>query len=154
MFCVKPLRLASFRAVLEDVSDAALDHARPPDAAPADAPAQPAARFGQFGSLLSAMARGPWTALSPRRMTRLYGEARGAAAADPPSSTANEAEQVGQALHIRPWLTARELRRIRRQFARGNHPDRMPASFRDQATRRMVIANGLIDQALKALKPN
>jgi hypothetical protein len=85
-------------------------------------------------------------------MSHFYAEARNNGAADKPDS-ADEAEQVGEELHIRPRLTARQLRTIRREFARGNHPDRMPASFRDQATRRMVIANGLIDQALKALKP-
>jgi hypothetical protein len=153
MFCVKSLRLASFRAVLEDVSDAAPDHTRPPDAAASDGPAWATARFEQFGSLLSAMARGSRAAFSPGRMSHLYAEARGGAAAEKPGSTDDEAEQVGAALDIRPRLTARELLRIRRNFARENHPDRMPASHRDQATRRMVIANGLIDQALKALKP-
>lgn len=154
MFCVKSLRLANFRAVLEDVSDAAPEHARPPDGAPADAPVWAPTRFEQFGLLLSAMARGSRAAFSPGRMSHLYAEAWGGSAAEKPGSTDDEAEQVGAALHIRPRHSARELRHIRREFARDNHPDRMPAAHRDRATRRMVIANGLIDQALKALKPN
>lgn len=33
----------------------------------------------------------------------------------------------------------------RRRFARDNHPDTLPAELRENATQRMMIANGLID---------
>jgi hypothetical protein len=33
-----------------------------------------------------------------------------------------------------------------------HHPDRVPASAREQATRRMTIANCLIDEALRGIK--
>lgn len=36
----------------------------------------------------------------------------------------------------------------RRAFARINHPDRVHSDYRDNATRRMMIANMLIDRAL------
>ena len=63
----------------------------------------------------------------------------------------SEADSVAEELRLRPRLTAKDLHRVRRQFARGNHPDRVPPPLRERATRRMVIANTLIDQALKAL---
>jgi hypothetical protein len=41
-----------------------------------------------------------------------------------------------------------EIRERRRLFALENHPDRVSADYREQATRRMMIANQLIDKAL------
>jgi hypothetical protein len=58
------------------------------------------------------------------------------------------ARELGLAGH----LTAGEIERIRRRFALANHPDRVPASQRDLATRRMTIANMLVDQALAACR--
>jgi hypothetical protein len=65
----------------------------------------------------------------------------------------SEQQLIADELGLNPSLTARTLRRMRRRFALTNHPDRVPAAEREQATRRMVIANGLIDQALQ-LKSN
>jgi hypothetical protein len=150
MFCVKPLRLASFRAVLEDLGNAAPEDCRPPDGGARDAPFGHSARCERFGSLLSAMARGSWNFVSPSSLSHLYAEARAGAASESPRGM-SEAEMVAGELCLRPRLTAQELRRIRREFALGNHPDRVPAPLRERATRRMIIANTLIDQALKAL---
>ena len=149
MFSVKSLRLVSFRAVLEDLGDAAPDDRRPPCNA-RDAPSAHSAHIEQFGSIVNAMARGSWNFVSPSRLAHLYAEAR-AGAVPHKQRSMSEAESVAEELHLRPRHTAKELRRIRREFARGNHPDRVPAPLRDRATRRMVIANTLIDQALKAL---
>jgi hypothetical protein len=149
MFCVKPLRLASFRAVLEDLADAAPDDGRAPDDGCCDPSLGFPARFEQFGSLLGAMARGSGSFVSPVRLSRLYAEARAGAASSPHNMS--EAESVAEDLCLRPRLTAQELRHKRREFAFGNHPDRVLAPLREQATRRMSIANTLIDQALKAL---
>jgi hypothetical protein len=44
-----------------------------------------------------------------------------------------------------------EIRERRREFALANHPDRVGADYRDAATRRMMIANQLIDAALARL---
>ena len=52
-------------------------------------------------------------------------------------------------LHITPNLTSTDLKLIRRRFAKANHPDRVAPAVRDQATRRMTIANSLIDEALR-----
>ena len=40
-----------------------------------------------------------------------------------------------------------DLDRVRRDFARSNHPDRVDASLRERAIIRMQIANHLIDEA-------
>jgi hypothetical protein len=47
--------------------------------------------------------------------------------------------------------TPEELHRIRRRFALSNHPDRVAPALRAVATRRMMIANRLIDEALARL---
>jgi hypothetical protein len=56
---------------------------------------------------------------------------------------------VAEELGLRPGLTPWELGRVRRNFALSNHPDRVLPAHRDQATRRMAIANILIDRALR-----
>jgi hypothetical protein len=52
-------------------------------------------------------------------------------------------------LHLSPDLTVDQLRRLRREFAVSNHPDRVEPSERRRATRRMSLVNVLIDKALK-----
>jgi hypothetical protein len=61
----------------------------------------------------------------------------------------SEDEIVADALQLTPELTVDDLHRIRREYALANHPDRVEASLREQATRRMTIANMLIDQAMR-----
>jgi hypothetical protein len=53
-------------------------------------------------------------------------------------------------LHLTPNLTCEDLARIRREFAKLNHPDRVLPPEREEATRRMTIANSLIDEALRS----
>jgi hypothetical protein len=48
--------------------------------------------------------------------------------------------------------TALTLAAKRRRFAAANHPDRMPAEFRANATVRMKLANMLIDEASRRLE--
>ena len=69
------------------------------------------------------------------------------AAARPPHAC--DREGVAAELQLGPELTARGLERIRREFALANHPDRVAPVDRDLATRRMTLANMLIDQALQ-----
>jgi hypothetical protein len=68
-----------------------------------------------------------------------------------PSDTARSSDYaaVAEELGLSPGLTSRRLSGIRRAFALANHPDRAPPPHRGQATRRMAIANILIDRALK-----
>jgi hypothetical protein len=56
---------------------------------------------------------------------------------------------VAEELGLRPGLAPRELIALRRAFALANHPDRLPPERRDEATRRMAIANILVDRALR-----
>jgi hypothetical protein len=73
------------------------------------------------------------------------------AAAVPAPSTAGE-RSVADELQLTPNLTTDDLHRIRREFALANHPDRVAPPMRERATRRMTIANGLIDAALQLAK--
>jgi len=56
---------------------------------------------------------------------------------------------VAEELALDPGLSVDDLQRIRRKFALDNHPDRVAPWLREEATRRMTMANMLIDQALK-----
>jgi hypothetical protein len=59
-----------------------------------------------------------------------------------------EPDALARELGLAEDLTTREVERIRRSFALANHPDRVSADQRDLATRRMTVANMLIDKAL------
>jgi hypothetical protein len=54
-----------------------------------------------------------------------------------------------QPIKLRPGLAVRDLKRLRRQYALANHPDRVPAEMREEAARVMAEANAAIDKALK-----
>ena len=77
-------------------------------------------------------------------LARLYAD-EGAHAAPP---LACDREAIAGELGLTPALGAKDLERIRREFALANHPDRAAPAARDLATARMTIANTLIDQAL------
>ncbi|MDH4440845.1 MAG: hypothetical protein QE284_10725 [Rhizobium sp.] len=57
-------------------------------------------------------------------------------------------EEIATDLAITAKDDRETLQERRRAFARLNHPDRIHADFRDQATTRMKIANILVDEAL------
>jgi hypothetical protein len=59
----------------------------------------------------------------------------------------SEAE-VAEDLALANLRLESDIRDLRRAFALLNHPDRVDPEFRDAATRRMMIANQLIDAAL------
>jgi hypothetical protein len=73
-------------------------------------------------------------------------------AENPPLHTpsADEQAEISTELGLSPTLSVSELKQIRRTFAMRNHPDRLDASMRWEATRRMTIANMLIDGLIKA----
>ena len=90
-------------------------------------------------------------------LTRLYSDGfsrppvrEAAPAPAPPPKSVHE--QVVDELHLTPSLTSTDLKLIRRRFAKANHPDRVPPAIREQASRRMTIANSLIDEALRGFK--
>lgn len=76
----------------------------------------------------------------------VYDPGTAAETAPPPTST-QPADIVAE-LAITSATTPEELHRLRRRFALANHPDRLAPHHRDSATRRMMIANRLIDEAL------
>lgn len=60
-------------------------------------------------------------------------------------------EDVSHELAINDKDTLESLSDKRRAFARLNHPDAVPAAFRENAHLRMTAANLLIDQAIRLL---
>jgi len=54
-----------------------------------------------------------------------------------------------QPIKLRPGLAVRDLKRLRRQYALDNHPDRVPVEMREEAAKVMAEANAAIDKALK-----
>lgn len=59
----------------------------------------------------------------------------------------SEAE-IADDLALKDWHAEPDLRERRRLFALQNHPDRVAPPYRDQANRRMMVANRLVDTAL------
>jgi hypothetical protein len=59
-------------------------------------------------------------------------------------------QEIAEDLGIDPSDDRDRLQERRRRFARENHPDRVAADYRDAATLRMKIANGLIDEAISS----
>lgn len=57
--------------------------------------------------------------------------------------------EIADDLDLKPDDIPEKLMARRRAFAKLNHPDRVHPEFRAQATRRMTVANMLIDQALR-----
>ena len=66
---------------------------------------------------------------------------------DPPLTC--DPASLAAELGLESAMTRTELRRLRRRFALENHPDRLAPSRREIASRRMTIANSLIDAALR-----
>ncbi|MEI9899732.1 MAG: hypothetical protein WDN31_05810 [Hyphomicrobium sp.] len=62
-------------------------------------------------------------------------------------------QAVAGELCITEQMTLADLTRLRRRFALANHPDRAGADEREVATRRMMVANMLIDGAIKRRGP-
>ncbi|MEF0942553.1 hypothetical protein [Rhizobium sp. BR 362] len=60
-------------------------------------------------------------------------------------------EDVAAELEISSQTTLQSLHEKRRAFAKANHPDSVAPPFREQATTRMMIANQLIDEAIRRL---
>jgi len=55
---------------------------------------------------------------------------------------------VAAELHITAQMTLSDLNRLRREYALANHPDRAGSADRENATRRMMTANMLIDREI------
>ena len=62
--------------------------------------------------------------------------------------------EVAEELALADEETQATLAAKRRAFAALNHPDRLPAAFRTNATVRMKLANMLIDEASRQVRAN
>jgi hypothetical protein len=60
-----------------------------------------------------------------------------------------EQDAIAEELGLHANLSISELQKLRRAFARDNHPDRLAPAQRELATHRMTIANMLIDRELR-----
>jgi len=74
------------------------------------------------------------------------------APASPPHLMRTAPDEVAADLGLSGSETGTELAAIRRAFARENHPDAAPEALRANATRRMMIANMLIDETLRRMQ--
>ncbi|TCU17045.1 hypothetical protein [Rhizobium sullae] len=57
--------------------------------------------------------------------------------------------EIAAELAITAVDTLQTLNEKRRAFAKSNHPDRVAPAFRENATKRMMLANLLIDEAMR-----
>ncbi|HZT48842.1 MAG TPA: hypothetical protein VFA64_12765 [Hyphomicrobiaceae bacterium] len=78
--------------------------------------------------------------------------ADGDAAAGPRAGPRSLEEAVAMELQLEDIREPADLERARRRFAFRNHPDRAGPLYRDEALRRMAVANALVDEALKAAR--
>jgi hypothetical protein len=127
---------------------------RKPAALPRAMTRSPAARAGasaqsrgssEFLRTLEGMAGRVRSYISARLLTGLYADTAAsspppppkepAAAPVPPIPPKSEHEVVVDELHLTPNLSADDLKHLRRKFAKANHPDRVSAAGREQATR-------------------
>jgi hypothetical protein len=60
---------------------------------------------------------------------------------------------VAAELRITAQMTLSDLNRLRRNYALANHPDRAGSADRENATRRMMVANMLIDREVNRRQP-
>jgi hypothetical protein len=60
-----------------------------------------------------------------------------------------EQDAIAEELGLNDHMSQNDLKKLRRSFARANHPDRLAPSQRELATHRMTIANMLIDRQLQ-----
>lgn len=67
----------------------------------------------------------------------------------PRAPLTTDPQAVAAELSISDRMSIADLNRLRREFALANHPDRFFDEERHDATRRMMIANMLIDNAVK-----
>jgi hypothetical protein len=96
---------------------------------------------------IAAEARQPLRANPPER------ESPQAAKVYPHKSEKTEDERIAEELGLTPELRTIDLKRIRRDFAKRNHPDRFGPANRSTAERRMSIANMLIDELMRQSRP-
>jgi hypothetical protein len=86
---------------------------------------------------------------APSATEAAHDERREAQARIATVSEASDPVSLAAELGLRAGMPRAELRRLRRDFALKNHPDRVGPLRSETASRRMTIANALIDAALR-----
>jgi hypothetical protein len=154
MFRMKSLRLGNFRSILEMLGpdgQGSEDAEASPSAAARPQPRRAHAVGAAFDRVPDDRRERRYIPLD--RLARLYGEEH--PTGNQPAFWPADDAAIAAELRLASARTGEDLRRLRRSFAMRNHPDRVPAWLRDEATRRMTIANVLIDSAMRdrAKKP-
>jgi len=150
MFSIKALRLSNFRSILEMLGPEG--HCEEHRTSPADQ-RWPRVRHESGEAIERKPQAGPERPYVPlERLAGLYSE-EGPDIPQPVFKPADDAT-VASELHLDSARTSEELQRLRRSFAMRNHPDRVPSWLRAEATRRMTIANALIDRAMRDKQKN
>ena len=70
-----------------------------------------------------------------------------------PAGKTADPRSVADELHITAQMTLSDLNRLRREYALANHPYRAGSADRENATRRMMVANMLIDREIGRRQP-
>lgn len=120
----------------------------------AEGETRPEATWECIDKLLEAFDRspdlqGPMAAMPAAALASLYTGEQGSRPAKPPPT---DRESVARELRLAACASPTDLNRLRRLFAAANHPDRVAPASREEATRRMMLANMLIDEALARAK--
>lgn len=139
-FHMQPIRQPSFADILEDV---ALNPVEDRLGEATSAPFSQDWIFNIFAAAADA-------AVAADASLAAYRELAG----EPPRAAPTFADEqsVAAELELSTAANLDDLARIRRGFARQNHPDMLHPGLSDQATTRMKIANMLIDRRARELK--
>jgi hypothetical protein len=139
MLGTAPIRPLSFDEILDDI----VEEARSVSSTARHTPtAEP--RMKWFSHLLDMAVAPETSAIGSRR------EAYGDDIAEI-STALDDEDTVAAELALSRVASLAELKQVRRDFALRNHPDRMHPAVQGWATRRMTIANMLIDRRGKEL---
>jgi len=137
---MRPIRQPSFADILEDVAlepvDDVLDEASP--------------ALTSQDWLFNIFAAAAGAAIVADASAAAYRELAG----EPPlvRPTRTDEEGIAAELELASARNLEDLARIRRAFARQNHPDMLHPGLSEPATVRMKIANMLIDRRARELK--
>ncbi len=142
-FFMQPIRQPSFADVLEDVALAPHEE-RVEDEAAVAAPVSQDWLFHVFVEAAEAVA-------TPRRPDA-YRENASDIFQTPLFDATTDEDRIAAELDLPAAVNLDDLARIRRGFARRNHPDKLHPDLAELATARMKTANMLIDRRERELK--